>query len=311
MIWLLWFSFLFFTPKESAIYSNDLNESIEKALIDDIQNAKSSITLLTYSISDFQIIKNLKAKKKEGLDVKVLIDCNASPHAARYLLPEINPIRRECKGLMHYKFLVIDHRFVWVGSTNMTGDSLRLHSNLMQRLDYPRLAQEIENRFVNIGEEGFMRRFPPFIEGSFELWFLPDSEGATKIKELMRSAQKSIQVAMYTFTRQDFADTLIRAHQRGVTVEVIIDRGMATGASQKIVNLLKSKGILVRVNKGQGLMHHKFMLVDDEIWVHGSANWTKAAFTQNDDYFIVQSALSPQILGEVKAIWKALMANSN
>lgn len=311
MFLILWFSFLFFTPKESGIYSTDLDDSIEKAVVHDIQNAKESITLLTYSISDFEVIKNLKNQKKKGLDVNVLIDCNASPKAARYLLPEINPIRRECKGLMHYKFLVIDHRYVWVGSTNMTKDSLRYHSNVMQRLDYPRLAQEIENRFINIGKPGFSKKFPPFMDGNFELWLLPDSDGVTKIKDLIRSAKKTIQIAMYTFTREDFADTLIRAKNRGVRVEVIMDRGMATGASQKTYKLLTANGIPVRTNKGQGLMHHKFMLIDDQIWVHGSANWTKAAFTQNDDYFIVQRSLSPTILGEVQAIWKALITNSN
>jgi phosphatidylserine/phosphatidylglycerophosphate/cardiolipin synthase-like enzyme len=307
---LLFFNFFFFTPKETAIYSTDLNDALQKAITTDLYEAKESITLLTYTLSDPAVMKALKNKKKEGLDVRVMIDCKASPQA-RYLVPEIDVKRRACKGLMHYKLLVIDHRYVWVGSANYTGDSLKLSSNVIERLDNPELAKEIEKRYDSFVTEGPFHNVPPIIQDKLEFWFLPDSDGVTRIKQLMRGAQKSIKVAMYTFTRKDFADTLVRAKNRGVNVEVVMDKGMAEGASKRTVDFLKMNGIPVYIRKGEGLMHNKFMLIDDNIWVHGSANWTRMAFTQNDDYFIVHLGLNSEKREEVLKIWQALLQKSN
>lgn len=309
MLFLLFF-FFWFTPKETAIYSTDLNDSIEQALVYDLKHAQKSITLFTYSMSSRAVMRELKERKRDGLDVEVIVDCQASP-LAKYLEPEIKVVKRVCEGLMHYKVIVIDHRYVWLGSANMTGDSLKLHSNVMERIDSVQLAKYIEDRFQAMGSQGWQRRFSPYISDDLEMWVLPDSDGTNRIKDLMRGAEKSIKVAMYTFTRKDFVDTLVRAKNRGVKVEVIIDRGMAQGASKYAVDRLRENGISVKTRNGDGLMHHKFMIIDDKIWVHGSANWTKAAFNKNDDYFIVHPSLDPKKLEEVLDIWKALEAKSN
>lgn len=310
MLFFFLFFWFWFTPKEIQIYSTDLNDSLEQVLVNDLRNAKENITLFTYSMSSKAIMRELKEKKREGVNVEVIVDCQASP-LAKYLEPEVKVVKRICQGLMHYKVIVIDHRYVWLGSANMTGDSLKLHSNVMERIDSSQLANYIEDRFKAMGNEGHQRRFAPYKTSDIEMWILPDSDGANRIKDLMRSAKKTIKVAMYTFTRKDFADTLIRAKERGVDVQVILDRGMASGASKGIVEKLKDNGISVKTRSGDGLMHHKFMIIDDEIWVHGSANWTRAAFTQNDDYFIVHTSLDPKQKDEVLKIWKALTEKSN
>lgn len=310
MLAFLLFLFFWFTPKEIEIYSTDLNDSLEKAIVKDLEHAEKSITLFTYSLSSKAIMKTLKDKSAEGINVNVLVDCKASP-LAKHLEPEVKTVKRICPGLMHYKAIVIDHRYIWLGSANMTGDSLKLHSNVMERIDSTSLANYIEDRFKAMGNEGYQKKAAPYITADFEMWILPDSDGTNRIKELMRSAKKSVKVAMYTFTRKDFSDTLIRLKNRGVEVEVILDRGMAEGASKKTFERLKENGISVKTRKGDGLMHHKFMIIDDDIWVHGSANWTRAAFTQNDDYFIVRKALDPRQKEEILKIWKALEINSN
>ena len=292
------------------MYSTDLNDSLEQALVYDLRNAKENITLFTYSMSSKAVMRELKEKKREGINVEVIVDCQASP-LAKYLEPEIKVVKRVCMGLMHYKVIVIDHRYVWLGSANMTGDSLKLHSNVMERIDSSQLAEYIEDRFRSMGNEGYQRRLSPYMTPDLEMWVMPDSDGANRIKDLMRSAKKTIKVAMYTFTRKDFTDTLIRAKERGVDVQVIMDRGMALGASKKTFERLKEYGIEVKTRSGDGLMHHKFMIIDDDMWVHGSANWTRAAFTQNDDYFIVHTSLDPKQKEEVLKIWKALTEKSN
>ncbi len=66
----------------------------------------------------------------------------------------------------------------------------------------------------------------------------------------------------------------------------------------------------LNVNTGQGLLHYKTMVIDDSILVNGSANWTKAAFTQNEDCYFVLSPLSDSQVLFVKEMWKQIMNNS-
>jgi phosphatidylserine/phosphatidylglycerophosphate/cardiolipin synthase-like enzyme len=143
---------------------------------------------------------------------------------------------------------------------------------------------------------------------TLEVWFLPDNPDASlKIKSLMRSAKKSLKVAMYTFTRADFAHELERAAKRGVKVEVIIDRSQCDGVCRKVEQLLKDSSLLVHSHDGRNLMHHKFMIIDDTTLVQGSANWTKAAFNKNEDLFIVLSPLTPLQNKSLDEIWQALL----
>ena len=209
---------------------------------------------------------------------------------------------------MHLKLLVIDGNQSWLGSANMTKDALKTHANLMTNISDPRFAQILLQKAAQLSEHHYeepmaISRFT-FENQLVELRFLPDDQSAvSKLQELIRSAKKIVQVAMYTFTRQDLANALARASHRGVQVKVIIDEGSGQGASAKIVDYLQKEGVEVHLTKDHGLMHNKFMIVDDQILVHGSANWTKAAFKQNDDFIMILFNLTQSQKQVLHELW--------
>ena len=216
---------------------------------------------------------------------------------------------------MHHKILVIDHSEIWLGSANMTRESLRTHSNLMQRITHPPLALWLEEKLTAMKSIGLKQRFQhktfSVDNQTLECWFLPDDpEGSLRLKELIRSAKKTVQVAMYTFTRLDFAETLIQASRRGVKVEVILDKSMADGACKKVADLLKNSSVSLFTSEGKALLHTKMMIVDGTTLEHGSANWTKAAFSRNEDYFIILNDLTPDQQKKLSALWQALLKRS-
>jgi phosphatidylserine/phosphatidylglycerophosphate/cardiolipin synthase-like enzyme len=145
-----------------------------------------------------------------------------------------------------------------------------------------------------------------------EFWALPAGEnGVNRISELIQGAKKSIRVAMFTWTRQDFANAIIQAKLKGIDVQVAIDQGTSKGASSKIVKLIASKGIPIYHNHAGSLLHHKFLFIDDITLVNGSANWTKAAFQQNKDCFIVIHDLSEQQRRKVQSVWNAILRDAS
>jgi phosphatidylserine/phosphatidylglycerophosphate/cardiolipin synthase-like enzyme len=193
---------------------------------------------------------------------------------------------------MHQKILIVDQKQVFLGSANLTPSSLSMHGNLVMGIENEALADKLTKRAKSMDEEGhvtpLLHQETAAGEQKVELWMLPDDpKGVKRMIELFRAAQKSIQVAMFTWTRFDFTQELIAAAKRGVKVEAVIDHNSGKGSSAKIVEMLAKAGIPVKLSKGPGLLHHKFAYIDREILVNGSANWTSAAFKSNDDVFMV------------------------
>lgn len=292
------------SPRFYAIAAQD---ALEDTIITSIKGAKHSIVLIIYSLKDWKVIKALNQKAKDGIDVTVIYDKKASFGVEKYLSPTIHSFARVSKGLMHLKLLVIDEESTWIGSANFTHDGLKKDANLMVNLHAPEFAQVILKKADQLSDVAYEK---PIATQSFvindqvlEMHFLPDDKEAIhRIKELIRSAKKTIKVAMYTFTREDLADTLIQAQKRGVDVKVVLDPNAAKGAGKKIV-----KKIPTYIYGAEGLMHHKFLVIDDEILVHGSANWTQAAFKQNDDCFMIINKLNDSQKKVMDDIWSKLI----
>lgn len=297
------------------LYANQANDNLSHTFTTAIDSAQKSVLLLIYSLTDPQIIECLKNQSLNGVSVKVVCDAKASPHVNKLLGDQVQLTRRFGPGLMHQKILVVDEERVWLGSANMTSDSLRMHGNLVTALISESLAQHIHRKAETLDIEG---HGAPFLNDIFtiggqpiELWFLPDDHKAVlRIKNLIRGAKKTIRVAMFTFTRQDFAQALIDAERRGVRTEIVVDHTSGKGSSSKVVKTLKDSGIDISLSLAGPLLHHKFLYIDDQVLVNGSANWTKAAFNHNDDCFIVMHKLTEQQNDQMENLWRIIRKNS-
>jgi cardiolipin synthase A/B len=296
------------------LYSNQTQDDLTHLFQHAITSAKQSITLVIYALTDPQIIHALQTQSESGIQVYIVCDARASPGIS-HRLPRATIVKRTGSGLMHQKILIIDNKQIWVGSANMTTSSLNVHSNLVMGIENPALAQALTERAKSMDEAGgyspLLHRETQAGDQNLELWVLPDDPNAVKrMIDLFRSAQKSIKVAMFTWTRVDFTEELIEAAKRGVQVEAVIDRYSGKGASAKIVRLLEQNGIPVRLSTGNKLMHNKLAYIDDTILVNGSANWTNAAFKENDDFFIVLYPLTSEQQTKLNKLWSAIVRDS-
>jgi phosphatidylserine/phosphatidylglycerophosphate/cardiolipin synthase-like enzyme len=116
--------------------------------------------------------------------------------------------------------------------------------------------------------------------------FAPDKEVYKPIVALYDGAEKTIHLAIYSLTKDEFAEALIRAHNRGVEVKVLIDRVQAAGRYADD-EMLVNAGVPLRRSKGSGLMHNKFAVIDGIIVYTGSYNHTSGATERNDENYII------------------------
>ncbi len=81
--------------------------------------------------------------------------------------------------------------------------------------------------------------------------------------------------------------------------------------------MLEKGGIPVHLSTGQGLLHYKFAYIDEKILINGSANWTAAAFKDNDDFFLVihpltdKQTLTDQQKNKMSELWKNIWKRSS
>ncbi|HEX4047243.1 MAG TPA: phospholipase D-like domain-containing protein, partial [Elusimicrobiota bacterium] len=123
--------------------------------------------------------------------------------------------------------------------------------------------------------------------------FRPYEPVAENIVAAIDAARKVIHISVYQFEQQSVLDALRRAKKRGVKVEVVLDRShvYVTGTSHEggprkprpmVVELVKSGfDLLLLKGQGSGIMHNKFMIVDDELLEGGSYNYTDQSETDH------------------------------
>ena len=126
--------------------------------------------------------------------------------------------------------------------------------------------------------------------------FSPVGKCSSHIVREIAQAQKEILVAVYAFTHDDLAWALAKARQRGVKVQVVLDQEFDGGNNLSKGSFLEQHGIMVRrvsglngekAEKGAGLMHQKFAVIDRQIVFTGSYNWTVSAETYNDENLLL------------------------
>jgi phosphatidylserine/phosphatidylglycerophosphate/cardiolipin synthase-like enzyme len=115
--------------------------------------------------------------------------------------------------------------------------------------------------------------------------FSPKDECGKAILDKIDSAEESIELAIYYFTSRPLSKALVAAAKRGVTVRVFLDGENAREYYSK-ADFLKKKGVLVKLQKGEGLMHNKFCIIDDKLVITGSYNWTTSADLKNEENVI-------------------------
>jgi phosphatidylserine/phosphatidylglycerophosphate/cardiolipin synthase-like enzyme len=143
--------------------------------------------------------------------------------------------------------------------------------------------------------------------------FSPAGKCSARIIRELEQAQKEILVALYAFTNDDLAWTLITAHQRGVRVYVVLDRDFDRRNESSKGSLLEREGLTVRRITGaknqmdNGLMHQKFAVIDRRVLVTGSYNWTHSAEKFNDEnilFFREAGALAEEYRKEFFRLWE-------
>lgn len=121
------------------------------------------------------------------------------------------------------------------------------------------------------------------------IYFTPPIGGASGIVKQIDASKKSIKVMAYGFTSINLAEALVRAKKRGVDVALIQDEKSSQNNREALQKLLDA-AIEVRSDGKHAIQHNKVMVIDQDVVITGSYNFTNSAETRNaENIMIVKS----------------------
>jgi phosphatidylserine/phosphatidylglycerophosphate/cardiolipin synthase-like enzyme len=315
------------TPPSNAfrIYFSDptspnaetLRGGPDKALADAIRQARLSVDIAVYDLDLWSIRDALLDVHRRGVQVRMVTDSDNING------PEIQDLkdagiallgdRRE--GLMHNKFVVIDGQEVWTGSMNMTLNSAYRNNDNLIRIHSPELALDYTTEFDEMFRDD---RFGPgspantpnprlFIDDSLvEVYFSPDDRVESQIIKLLRSAQKSIKFMAYSFTSDKIAQAMLDKSIEGVHISGVFEAEQTRSNQGSEYDRLRSSGLNVHLDGNQRNMHHKVIIIDDNIVITGSYNYTNNAKKFNDENLLVihNRQVAEKYLAEFEEVYR-------
>ncbi len=125
---------------------------------------------------------------------------------------------------------------------------------------------------------------PP--QGLARTYFSPQEDCAPKIIDLLREAERTADICVFTITDNRISKEILRAHQRGLKVRIITDNDKALDRGSDVQDL-DDAGVPVRVDKTEHHMHHKYAVFDRKVVLTGSYNWTRSAAPHNHENLII------------------------
>lgn len=141
----------------------------------------------------------------------------------------------------------------------------------------------------------------------YALYFTHPGEAGTGLAvesalvESLLSATDRIDLALYSFSLPTIADALIAARLRGVDVRMVME---ADNMDSYQVKRLLAAGIPIQPDTSEGLMHNKFVIIDDnEVWT-GSMNLTITGAQEDANNLI--RLTSPELAADYTVEFEAM-----
>jgi phosphatidylserine/phosphatidylglycerophosphate/cardiolipin synthase-like enzyme len=308
------YNLYFSAPDDPA--SSSLRGGLDVHLVKAIESARLSVDMAALELDLWSLRDALIAAHRRGVVVRLVTD-------SEYLKnPEIQDLqaagivvhddRRE--GLMHHKFVLIDRQEVWTGSMNFTVNGFYRNDNNLIQIRSTLLAENylrefeemfIQNRFGDNSEPDTPH--PELTLGGMQLknYFSPDDGVAEHLEKLISNAQESVAVLAYSFTLDELSNALINRAKAGVLVRGVFDSNQALSNTGGDYQRLVDAGVDIRLDGNPNSMHHKVLIIDQQIVVMGSYNFSSSAERRNDENVLVleNPEIADQFLVEFERVY--------
>lgn len=122
----------------------------------------------------------------------------------------------------------------------------------------------------------------------------------------LKQTRKNIRAAVAWINFGHYKDVFNELLARGVKIKILLNNDWTNQRYMDDIQYLNNRGAKIRLVSFAGIMHHKFCVIDDNICMFGSFNWTASADIRNiEDLNICDdpNVISCYLL-EFNALWE-------
>ncbi|PCH97999.1 MAG: phospholipase [Bacteroidetes bacterium] len=313
---------LFMGPKEVGA-----PDDLQQTIIDFIDGAQKYLDIAVQELDNMDIANAIIRARQRKLVVRLVLEgdyltvprAQTNPFAAtkangKYVTQEENRIIHGAvlrarinvhsdfnPAIFHQKFIIRDRAELLTGSTNFTDTGTSSNLNHLVIIKDKKVAKTYTNEF----KELMQGHFGKLMEGTdvaptdvtvsdipVRIAFAPDHNPEMEIMKQMSKAKKQIDFAIFTFSESSgIDDTMLLLRRAGIKITGVME-GMMANQKWAPVDTLLGAGVKlkqVRKNKAMGLgkLHHKLMVIDRQVIIGGSFNYTGPANQLNDENIFI------------------------
>ncbi|MBC8508787.1 MAG: phospholipase [Anaerolineales bacterium] len=312
---------VYFTDPATINDSENLAGSIPEKLIALIDSAQQSIHIASFEFNLTPVAEALIRAHERGVDVRWVTDDEhgieadeEDDHGQFEMLEHAGiEVKDDQRGaLMHNKFWIFDGHTTWTGSTNITQNGNFRNNNNVLVIQSTRVAAIYEREFEEMwaGEFGprststLSQQATTINETPIQILFSAEDEVVSQLVPIIESAEKSIRFMAFSFTHDDLGDAVENRANAGIDVMGIFEkRGSETEYSE--LPALYCMGVSVRQDGNPRTFHHKVFIIDDEIVITGSLNFSNNANDSNDENVVIlaNTEIASLYLAEFERRW--------
>jgi len=293
-------------------------EGVEAELLAVIESATETLDVALYEIGLFRFSEALiRARDERGVKVRLVNDNHNHGPAGQMIATKLlmaahmDRVIDDRSALMHNKFIIVDGKRLWTGSTNVTFNGIYKQDNNALVIENAELIKEYQTEFNEMFEG---KEFGPTStentrwskwqedetlvddwiaiddETSAQVYFAPEDEPMARLIEVVRSAKHSVDIMAFRFTSLDLLEILLEkmeADPEFRVTAVLEDKAATAESTIKVVRPLLAAGATVRFDASPEFLHHKVAIVDEELIATGSFNFSASAADSNDENLLL------------------------
>ncbi len=288
------------------------------AVVDDINAAQRSVDIAVFDFEIPAVTDAMLQARQRGVRVRLVTDDEnlTAPEVAeetgRLQDAGIDVRFDEREPFMHNKFVVIDGAIAWTGSWNITANDTWRNNNNMIRVANRNVAAKYSAEFEQMlaGAFGLYKEdanpSPAVQVGQvpMEVYFSPRRGIGDRVVEYLNGAQQEIAFMAFSYTSDPIADAMINMQRAGVPVRGVMESQNADGTGSEFARLERG-GVDILRDGSCYIMHHKVIIIDRQIVITGSYNFTASADRDNDENLVVvrDAALAEQYMAEFERVY--------
>lgn len=193
-------------------------------IVQQFDEAKVSLDLCIYGLSRQDIIDAALRAHERGVKVRVVGDARHLQYGGAYNIFTDKQIPMQVGNqfhIMHNKFFLIDGRYVFVGTGNITSTGFDRNNNNWLYIDSIPVAQDFQAEFNQMFEGRFSSAKERIDNGEsyevgdteIEVYFSPQEDTMGKVLEELEKVDTSVHFQIFAFTKDQIGSSYITKHR--------------------------------------------------------------------------------------------------